>query len=140
MTEEQLHAQICQYIKTAYPNVIFNTDMSGLKLTIGQANKAAKLRSDRGFLDIMIFEPRGNLHGMFLEVKKDTPYKRDGKTLIKKTCYDTVRGFKIAYDHLKEQKTMIDRLTKRGYFADFYWTFDKAKHCIDEYLNLNSKL
>ena len=129
MTEKQLHKQICDYIKLQYPKVIFNTDLSGLKLTVGQASQVAKLRSSSGFPDIQILEPRTyrddvveNYYGLFLEVKKETPFKKDRS--LKKN------------KHLEKQANFHKELNKRGYLATFVWSFEMAKDLIDFYLNL----
>jgi hypothetical protein len=130
ITEKQLHKQICDYIKLQYPNVLFNTDMSGIKLTIGQATQAKKLRSGNGFPDIVIYETSTYYNGykhvlnsaLFLEVKKETPFLKCGVTLKKN-------------DHLKEQEIMSWELEARGYRFEFVWTFEMAKDIIDNYLS-----
>jgi uncharacterized cupredoxin-like copper-binding protein len=100
--------------------------MAGIKLTIGQATQAKKLRSGNGFPDIMIFENYLNKDTLviysvlFLEVKKETPYKKNG--MLKKD------------KHLLEQFKMHQKLIQRGYKVEFVWTFDKAKEIIDKYL------
>ena len=134
MTEEQLHKQICEYIKLQYPNVIFNTDMSGIPLSMSQRIKAKKLRSSNGFPDIQILESNNDYFGLFLEVKKETPYKKN-KELKKSTSTEKVNGVKVRYDHLQRQNDMHVKLRKRGYAASFVWTFEMAKGIIDEYLN-----
>ena len=103
MTEKDLHKQICAYLKVK--GVLFNTDLSGLKMTQGQANQIKALRCCNGFPDITIYEPNGKYSALFLEVKKSTPYKVNGELL--------------SNDHLKEQETMIKALNDRGYFATF---------------------
>lgn len=130
LTEKQLHKQICDYIKAQYKNVLFNTDLSGIRLTMGQAVQAKKLRSGNGFPDIMILQPKKayviesiNYYiycGLFLEVKKETPFKKDGK--LKKD------------KHLEEQYEMHIKMIKLGYWAEFVWTFEGAKRIIDDYL------
>lgn len=135
ITEKQLHSQICQYLRVQYPNVIFNTDLSGIKLTIGQAKQLKSLRSSRGIPDIVIYQPiqSGQImfYGLFLEVKKESPYKKtktdQGEYVIKED------------PHLKEQQVMIDRLCDLGYIACFVWTFDQAKEVIDNYLKKYNK-
>lgn len=120
MTEAQLHKQICQYLKLK--GVIFNTDMSGIKLSIGQAKKMKSLRSSRAFPDIAIYERNSKGEGaLFLEVKKDNPFKRDG----------TLKSG----EHLQEQSDMLDNLRLRGYVAQFVWTFEQAQWIIDTYLD-----
>ncbi len=119
--EETIHSQVCQYLKIQYPQVIFNTDLSGVKLTIGQSAKIAKLRSYKGFPDIMIFEPRGDYYGLFIELKSDTAriYKKNGTP---------------ATDHIAEQLKMIEMLNQRGYYAIMVVGFEEAKKQIDNYL------
>ena len=121
-SEANLHEAVCDYIRLQYPNVLFNSDMSGVKLTMGQAIKAKKLRSSKGFPDLIIYEPRNNMHGLFLELK------RDGESLFKKDG-----SFKT--DHLKEQGEILKQLSKRGYLALFAVGFDMAKSFIDLYLS-----
>lgn len=136
MTEEDLHKQIVNYIKTQYPKVIFNTDMSGIRLTKEQAKKAKQLRSSNGFPDLTVYEISGckKHSALFLEIKKETPYKKNGE-LKKMMRIETISGIKIKYDHLKRQNEMHKKLRERGYRAEFAWDFVMAKKEIDDYLN-----
>ena len=120
ITEKILHRNICSYIKLQYPNVIFITDASGIRVSIGEATRLKKLRSCNGIPDIIIFEPNGWYAVLFLEVKAKTPYRRDGNLYTDK--------------HLREQKSVIDRLNKLGYKANFVWNFEMAKKIIDNYM------
>jgi len=129
MTEKQLHRQICDYLNLQYPKVLFNTDMSGLKLTMGQAVHAKNLRSNNGFPDIVIYEsheswPNGESyksHALFLEVKKESPYKKNSIELKKNS-------------HIEMQIETHKLLEDKGYECEFVWSFDMAKKIIDEYL------
>jgi len=125
--EENLHKSICQFIKFQYPKAIFNTDMSGVKLSKYQAKKMKGLRSSNGFPDIAIYEknnPIGESYeysALFLEVKKETPYKLNGE--LKKDA------------HLEEQDEMHIKLRERGYKADFVWSLEQAIVIINNYMN-----
>ena len=121
MKEENLHLAICDYIRLQYPNVLFNSDLSGIKLTMGQAVKAKKLRSSKGFPDLVIYEPRCNCHALFLELK------REGEKILNKNG-------DLKTDHLKEQDEIISKLCAKGYLACFAIGFDEAKRIIDLYL------
>ncbi len=117
MSEKTLHRAVCDYLRLQYPDVLFNSDLSGsMKLTIGQAKALKYLRSNRGWPDIFIAEPRGNFAGFFLELK------REGKI--------------VNSQHVKEQKEMIKKLNDRGYFAFIAAGFDEAKKVIDAYMGL----
>ena len=123
MTEEQIHIAICDYIKQKYPKVIFTSENSGLRVFWKQAKTLKRMRSCAGLPDIMIFEPRKQKAGMFLEVKKEGTkiYKRDGDLRKDK--------------HLNEQEEILHRLKQRGYFAEFVVGLDEAKSMIDWYLS-----
>ena len=123
MSEAKLHAQVCDYIRLQYPKALFNSDASGLRLTMGQAIKMKRLRSSRGYPDLMIYEPRRDYHGFFIELK------REGEKLFnRKGDWRT--------DHLREQADMISDLKNRGYYATFGIGFEDAKLQIDKYMKL----
>jgi hypothetical protein len=130
MTDEKtLHRHVCEYLKYAYPGIIFNSDLSGsTKLTMGQAVALKKLRSGRGFPDLMILEPRGKHHGLFIEIKTE-----DTK-LFKARTLNPDGSVAFTTDHIKEQAEMIQKLSDRGYFASFGIGFDDIKNIIDSYL------
>lgn len=123
MKEEATHKVICEYIKIQYPWVEFTTDMSGIRLPMGLATKASKLRSTRAFPDIMIFEPNQEHYGLFLEVKADRKavFRKDG----------SLRDLQ----HIREQQAKIESLIKRGFLAMFVWEFEQSKVVIDNYLS-----
>ena len=128
MKEENEHRQVCEYLKMQYPKVLFNTDLSGIRLTMGQAVKAKKLRSGNGFPDIVIykaiFDKESNNHyfGLFIEMK------RKGEKIFKKDII-TPKS-----EHIAEQIEMIEKLNNEGYYATFCIGFDEAKKIIDWYL------
>jgi len=113
---------------------MFNSDMSGFKLPMGLAVKAKNLRSNRGFPDLQIYEPRGEYHGLFIELKKESIWKKDG-SLKKQKIKKYKKGVLVEeYDHLGNQFNTVISLQKRGYKALFAWSFDMGKEVIDDYL------
>ena len=124
MSEKTIHRAVCDYIRNQYPDVMFNSDMSGaMKLTIGQAVAMKNLRSNRGYPDIVIYEPRNGLHGLFIELKDE------GVKLWNKSG-------RPATPHIAEQSECLVKLDERGYAVAFAIGFDDAKRIIDEYLKL----
>ncbi len=124
VSEEIIHSQICQYLRLQYPNVLFNTDLSGIRLTPGQAKKVKLLRSSRAWPDIFLPEPRGLYFGLYVELKKE-----DVRLITKKgTLQNNL--------HFREQDNMLKKLMARGYKAVFAVGFEQAKELIDEYLKL----
>ena len=122
--EAIIHAQVCEYIKLQYPDVIFTSEASGLRLTIGQAKKMKNLRSSAGLPDLWIAEPRGIYKALFIELKSEGILK---KNLTYKT------------EHIADQAKVLDRLVRKGYFAVFGIGFDHAKLYIDWYMKLELK-
>lgn len=129
MSEKTTHKAVCDYMRYAYPKVLFNSDLSGsMRLTIGQAKAFKNLRSNRGFPDLMIMEPRGSFHGLFIELKKE------GQEIYCKKKADEYGNPVLKDDHLKEQNEVIQALKERGYYACFAIGFDEARKIIDAYL------
>ena len=123
-TEESLQISVSTDLKMQYPSVMFTAESSGIRLTMGQAVKAKKLRSERGLPDMMIFEPRGQYHGLIIELKKEgkSPFLLNGDLSVNK--------------HIQEQAKTISKLNRKGYFACFCTGFDSAKETIDAYMKL----
>jgi hypothetical protein len=121
--EYDLQVSVCSYLSYQYPDVEFMSDtIANLKLTATQAGRNKKIQKN-GFKcpDILILEPRNNFSGLFIELKLETPFKKDGK--IKSS------------DHLKAQLATIEKLNRKGYSSHFSWGFDMTKEIIDNYLN-----
>jgi hypothetical protein len=123
--EYDLQVAVCRYLSYQYPDVDYMSDtIANLKLSKTQASRNKKIQKN-GFKcpDILIFEPRNNFSGLFIELKLQSPFKKDGQ--IKASTND----------HLKGQLETIENLNKKGYSAHFSWGFDMTKEIIDNYLN-----
>lgn len=124
VSEEIVHAQVCNYIRGQWPKVIFNTDGSGNHLSKAQAGKAKILRSAAGYPDLFIAQARGGFFGLYIELKSEnySPYLKDGKL-------STV-------EHIQKQAAMLQGLVRDGYRADFAVGFDEARKQIDDYMRM----
>ena len=121
--EERIQIALSDYLRMQYPDVIFTFDASGLRLPIGLAKKAKRMRSNKGMPDMMIFAVERGCHGLFIEIKtkKSDVYLLNGVSLKRD-------------DHIEEQAEMIKRLNGSGYYATFGFGFDACKRIIDWYL------
>ena len=122
--EFELQKQICNYLEMQYPKVIFLSDtIASCKLTLMQAVRNKKIQKN-GFKipDLLILEPKGNYSGLFIELKNETPFKKDGEIKASQK------------DHLKNQAISINLLNSKGYYSCFSWGFEMTKKIIDEYL------
>ena len=123
-TEALLHTQICKYLKAQYPRVRFHTSLDGERHT--GANQGMKIRAQQwggGFPDLMIFHKSYGHCGLAFELKKETPFKKNGELK--------------AGDHLKQQEKWLVYLRHNGFAAGFCWDFDTAKIMIDTHLTKN---
>jgi hypothetical protein len=122
--EYELQKTVARYLSYQYPESDFTSDtIASLKLTKTQGVRN-KLIQKSGFKtpDMLILEPRKGYCGLFIELKIETPFKKDG----------TIKASKE--DHLKKQYECLQKLSKKGYKAVFSWGFDMTKEIIDEYL------
>ena len=133
MTESDLQNDLCDYLRLQYPSVIFISDSSGLRVPIQIGKRLKRLRSGRGIPDLFIIEPNKIFKALFLELKKETPYKLDGE-LKKQKAYRMIGDIKLEFDHILEQSNIIDELVLKGYFASFCWSFEMGRDIIDKYM------
>jgi len=123
MSEAELQKQVAIYIRMQYPDVIFHSDFgSGVKLTPWQA-KMQKMQNGgrRAWPDMLLAEPVGKYHGLFVELKKEG-------TRLKKKNGDW------ASEHIAEQDAVLSELNDKGYKAEFAIGFEQALNLIDDYL------
>lgn len=124
--EFELQSAICRYLSYEYGEILFISDtIASLKLTPAQANRNKKIQKF-GFScpDLLILEPRNGYSGLFIELKVETPFKKNGEIKASKD------------DHLKNQLEAINKLNEKGYKAVFSWDFDMTKDIIDNYLKV----
>lgn len=121
--EYYIQCHIADYLRDVYPDVVFRSDLGGIKLTMGQAVKVKRLQAGRAFPDMFVAAARNGCHGLFGEIKvnADEVY--------------TKRGELRQDEHTREQAEMLDRLRRQGYEADFWLGLDDAKMKIDRYLS-----
>lgn len=134
MTESELQVAVADYIRLAYPKVIFHSDYgSGVRLTPAQAIRQKRQNGGRrGWPDMMIAKPmprpnadppKNYWHGLMIELKKE------GTVIYRKSDNKLVKN-----KHIQEQAEMLSELKKEGYAAEFAIGFDDAKAIIDGYL------
>lgn len=121
--EFQLQKAVCLWLSLEYSRVLFLSDtVAAITLTIPQQlrNKSIQ-KKDFHTPDLLIFEPNEKYHGLFIELKVKSPFKKDG-TLLKN-------------EHLEDQQRTIDDLNSKGYFACFSYSFEMTIDIINKYLS-----
>lgn len=120
--EKNLQLAVCKFLKLQYPQVIFRSDLGGIKLTMGQAVQVKAIQHSRAFPDLFIAEPKNGFSGLFLELK------RTGERVWLKN------GSLSTDEHIQEQNKMLKNLRQRGYRAEFAIGIDDAINQINNYL------
>lgn len=110
--EDILQCKVVAYLRAQYPDIIFCSSMAGVRLpSIGSAIKAKRMGNMKGVPDLLIFEPRGGIHGLMIELK-------------------SLHG-----ELSNEQNIMINKLKDRDYWVKVCYDFCSAKEVIDRYMH-----
>lgn len=123
--EYEIQKAVCTYLKMQYKQVMFLSDMdASIKLTIFQGVRNKAVQKD-GFLcpDLMIFHPKNGYSGLFIELKKESPFYKGQYSDLKKDA------------RIEAQSRDLTRLNIEGYFACFAFSFNMAKAIIDYYMS-----
>ena len=111
MKEYQLQKAVCKYLDLN--NVLYCGSMGGqYQAHFSQRIKAKKSGYKKGFPDLFIYEPRGDFHGLAIELK-------------------------VGYNKpTKDQLEWIENLNKRNYKAVVCRGMDETLFEIQKYLSL----
>lgn len=121
--EYDLQKAVCEYLDLQYGFALYLSDtIASIKLNVRQATRNKAIQKN-GFKcpDLLILEPRHGYHGLFIELKVKSPFKKNGD--LRKDA------------HLEGQMQTITDLQKRGYYACFATGFEQVKEIIDEYFH-----
>jgi hypothetical protein len=128
--EYLLSRAIASYLKWKHPEVVFKFDVTGLNLSMAQAGMNKAIQQRKGWPDLMIFEPRGDFSGLFIELKKD------GTKIVAARASDAYGYPKYSTPHIAEQAECMAELAERGYYTAFACGYDSAINVIEKYLKL----
>lgn len=120
--EFELQKAVCNYLRLKYPSILFDSDtIANIKLTAPQQSRNKAIQKE-GFKrpDLCVYYPTEKYSGLFIELKVESPYKKDG----------TLKSG----DHLRGQNETMKELTALGYYCSFAWTLEQCIEIIDNYL------
>jgi hypothetical protein len=124
MTEEQLQIKCNDWINYRYPEfskLFFFNSFQGMRLSFGQINKAKKTGGlKKGLPDFMFLKNNGTYSSLFIELKKESPYLKNGE--LKED------------EHLQLQRDVIEQLKIEGHYACFCCSFDDFKTIVTNYM------
>jgi hypothetical protein len=101
---------VVKYLRLAYPEALYCASAGGMWTSDSQRIKMARTGYVKGFPDLFIYEPRGEYHGLAIEMKK-------------------VKGSKIEPEQIQWQ----EQLRNRGYCSYICKGNEEAIKQIDEY-------
>jgi len=107
------HCAVVDWLLRQYPDTLMTIAPNGIKLTMMQAVRFKMMGYKAGTPDILIFEPRGKYHGLFVEMK------REKKGVVS-----------------DKQKEFLQRANDRRYYSVVCNGFESAKNVIDSYFKL----
>jgi hypothetical protein len=110
--EQKLQIQVANYIQLRYPKLLWTISPVGLIISRTLGMLAVRMGYRSGTPDLIIFEPRGKFHGLFIELKWG-----DNTTS-------------------EEQNKFIQDALDRGYATAVCWTYEEATKTLDNYLNI----
>ncbi len=108
--ETSIQYAFAWWLSQTYPEVLFTTSLAGVNLSMIAALRVRRMGYRSGTPDILIFEPRGCYHGLFLELK--APQGKPSPT----------------------QRQFRDSLIARDYKCEFAYGLDEAQSITAEYL------
>lgn len=108
--ETNIQVAVANYLRYKHPGILFTIAPSGIKLGIRTAKMLKAMGYRAGTPDLMIFEPLGGFHGLFMELKTEK-----GKLM-------------------PNQAGFIATLNHSGYKAVVCYGYNEAVACLDGYL------
>ena len=142
--EEGVQKTLSKMVKYKYPWAVFVSEQSGLFVGFAAAEMLKTTRSNHlKHLDWQLQEPRGQFHGLYLELKSDRSklYLKDGVTYRadNRTVFKGKGNTKVAVgkeDRIQEQRKSIWNRRDRGFAAFFACGVDEAIAIVDWYMGL----
>lgn len=123
MAEYDIQLLCLEWLEAAHPDVIYRTDMGGVKLPIGLARKSAALQKFRGYPDVSIDHAVGGYHGLKVELKQP------GEVLGKNDNLLATNRI-----HHIEQAAILIQLAERGYAVDIAIGYDSFVATVQSYM------
>jgi hypothetical protein len=116
--EEEYQISVANYLRSKYPMVLFTISPALFIKSMFMAKRIKAMGYRAGTPDLMIFEQRGDYHGLFIEMKTPETY------FCKKGKVST------------EQVAIQGILLTKGYQCVVCYGSEEAIKVIDDYMNL----
>jgi len=91
--EYNTQIQVVNYLRKFHPNILFSGGFAGEKISLLRAIRKKRLGYQAGTPDLIIFEPRGGYHGLFVEFKSKKGSLTEEQKIFKEMA--EARGYKF---------------------------------------------
>lgn len=124
LSEEQLQIMCADWIESQYKELtelFYFHSFLGMRLpmwAIVKAKKSGGLKAN--ILDFQFNKNNGKYSGLFIELKKESPYLKSGE--LKKD------------EHLEKQNNTINLLRLEGHYSCFCWSLNQFKQIVTDYM------
>ena len=71
-SEFDIQRRLAEYLDETFPNVLWCASVGGARTSMREAIRLKETGYKKGFPDLFIYEPRGDHHGLAIELKKDS--------------------------------------------------------------------
>ena len=123
--EYHLQCQFVRWMTLQHRGVmVFSDTAAHIAKTVIQQARANKLQTPgEKWPDVFVAQPSGEYAGLYLEFKAETPFKKDGVTLLKNP-------------HTEAQSATMERLRLKGYKCEFVWRLEQAQEIVNKYFSI----
>ncbi len=123
--EYALQCQFVAWMTWQHKGVlVFSDTAAHISKTVIQQARANKLQTPgEKWPDVFVAQPSGEYAGLYLEFKAESPFKKDGFTLLKNP-------------HIEAQAATMERLRAKGYWCEFVWRLERAQKIVNDYFSL----
>lgn len=109
--EYRIQADFIRYLELMHPDLLYTISPAGFIMSAGMAMKMMRMGYRKGTPDVMIFEPRGQWHGLLIEFK-------DPKGVVSDA-----------------QKEFLATASSRGYATAVCYSTSSAISLVESYLS-----
>jgi hypothetical protein len=122
--EYKIQAAFVREMNARHPGImVFSDTAAHIKKTqIQQVRANALSTPGEKWPDVFIAQPSGDYAGFWIEFKAESPYKKDGQTLL-------------SNPHIEAQALTMAKLRNAGYYCAFAWEVEIAIETVEWYLN-----
>ncbi len=112
--EQKIQISVANYLRLKYPKLLWTISPVGLIISRNMGMLAVRMGYRAGTPDIIIFEPRGHFHGLFVELKSDTGATSEKQNLFIRDALDRGYATAVCFSYAEAARTIDNYLALGG--------------------------